>query len=357
MKNLMNCVLCLVVLAAASLTAQVEYPDTIRMSATLYDHVALWDVDNDCTQDFDEFSICKDSITPPGGWIVQKGMVQQTLGSNERPVLDSNIYFNKNVGRWFLPSDDANFPVLEVPYEVVLTHDTVSNIGIYEFRDELFFPLDSGGHVASGVELADVLSGHNFGFTLRLQYKFLYYSRGAEAIFFKFSGDDDMWTFINGQLVIDLGGIHAAETDSISLAEVAATYSFSEGDSLTLDFFFAERKPFGSHLWITTNIPAGEPDPKSPAPSPVLRNPVTFKTIDSLIFSPKYDPAEEFFYSVDGGTTWQTYADPVPINNFPASIKAYSVYKDWKPSDTVDITFAEPSISAVQGSFSSDPEM
>jgi len=51
---------------------------------------------------------------------------------------------------------------------------------------------------------------HNFHFTFELHTEFIY--KGGEV--FTFVGDDDVFTFINKKLAIDLGGVHGAETMS-----------------------------------------------------------------------------------------------------------------------------------------------
>ena len=106
-------------------------------------------------------------------------------------------------------------------------------------------------------------------------------TENPEDIIFRFSGDDDLWVFIDGKLVIDLGGIHDKLEQEINFATrkvIGYTNSWwggssSEttianlddliGDDLysdetkehTLSIFYLERGQGGSNCTIEFNLP------------------------------------------------------------------------------------------------------
>jgi fibro-slime domain-containing protein len=99
----------------------------------------------------------------------------------------------------------------------------------------------------------DVFTGaneHNFYFTTEVQTWFKFEADTNARL--DFTGDDDVWVFVNGILALDLGGIHVPEDGTVTINQAAATkYGLTPGNVYSLSVFQAERRMEGSSFRLT----------------------------------------------------------------------------------------------------------
>lgn len=119
-----------------------------------------------------------------------------------------------------------------------------------------FYPLEDLGYEQSGLLTATskVNNGaKNGGFTLRGESQFVY--NEASNLYFTFTGDDDVYMYINGTLALDLGGAHGQNSKTVNLNDLDATkYGLKEGQVATFTFFYMERCSDASTFGIKTNM-------------------------------------------------------------------------------------------------------
>ena len=132
----------------------------------------------------------------------------------------------------------------EVPLQLV-----PQGPGLHVYDNQQFFPIDKQGWPA------DERLGHNFHFTTELHTTFRY-KTGQR---FTFTGDDDVFVFINRRLALDLGGLHPTLSETVDLDAQAAALGLAVGGLYALDVFHAERFTVRSTFRIETSIDCLQP--------------------------------------------------------------------------------------------------
>jgi fibro-slime domain-containing protein len=149
-----------------------------------------------------------------------------------------------NYKQWYRDTAGVN---IAIKSSLVLAKGTGAASNSYVFDSGAgFFPLDNQGWTAPPAK-ENLSAGHNFSFTTELRY-FLQY-RGGESL--TFSGDDDVWVFVNRKLALDLGGLHSRQQKTLTLDSAAASVGITAGNIYEVALFHAERHTDQSNFKLT----------------------------------------------------------------------------------------------------------
>lgn len=122
----------------------------------------------------------------------------------------------------------------------------------YTYQSSAFFPIDGEGF-GNQYGADDCGGNHNFHFTSEMRFWFLYDQAAITTPpSFSFTGDDDVFVFINGILAVDIGGVHSQESQSITLdATNAALLGLQKDKVYEFALFQAERNRCESNYKAT----------------------------------------------------------------------------------------------------------
>lgn len=186
-----------------------------------------------------------------GPYDLSLGIMQKRLGEDSYPIVDkgkkesSSYLFSTKEGTGKEFYSDANY-LFKQDADGYYEYDSTKNFAQFnkntkEFtvykvpgssKDPIdlqqgskhgsFFPFNTlGDHKYWGIpQISEKSPDFNFGMTMSA--KFIQPKDGkinGNNMVFEFSGDDDVWVYIDGVLVLDIGGIHNSVSGSIDFAE------------------------------------------------------------------------------------------------------------------------------------------
>ena len=186
---------------------------------------------------------------PDSAYGLQTGMVLPTLGADRTPQYAhaggiKGVASPDSFHSWY--HDTASGELANSAVNVELALQALPD-GSFVFASDAFFPIDGAGF---GNESTVQGASRNFHFTTEIHTTFTYV--GGEE--FTFLGDDDVWVFVNGQLAIDLGGVHQAAESTLDFDALAGSLGLTLGGKYPLDIFHAERRTGASNFNFATTI-------------------------------------------------------------------------------------------------------
>ena len=182
-----------------------------------------------------------------------------TSGTGKTVYSDANYLFKKDADGYYEYDSAENFVQFDTKtknFTVYKVPGSCGNaVGLQSYpKHGSFFPFNTLGnsvieHTANGSGIYGISTNPDYHFGMTMSAKFIQPKDGkiqGNDMVFEFSGDDDVWVYIDGVLVLDIGGVHNAASGSINFANGNVTVG--NNNNLNLRQLFADAKTTGDFV-------------------------------------------------------------------------------------------------------------
>lgn len=108
-------------------------------------------------------------------------------------------------------------------------------------------------NLAANFPVSDDGNAHNWFFGMNFAISFSLTADYEGPLEYYFFGDDDLWVFLDGRLVCDIGGVHSSVGEYVNLRDYLTVGSSGQH---TLTFFYTERGASGSTCYMSFTLPS-----------------------------------------------------------------------------------------------------